>query len=137
MKIRFKKGYSIVELVVAMAIVVIVSTGALLTLTSASKIFTQSQVKTHLIYEMENIMTCFHSDDYLSSVKEYVGDTSYDGNSKIYYTSSFQKSLSNSDSTAEYYIDVNYTNSPQNSLLLKSFKINDTLIYGMDEAIVK
>ena len=103
-----KKGFSLAEVIVAMAIAVIVSLLCYSTCNFAIMQMSNSKTKSFFASQTQNFVNCYYlgSTEYADAINFLTGQTvTYGVNATIYYAKDF--SISNQENS-EYYIDLNF-----------------------------
>ena len=121
-----KKGVTLAETIVAMALVVIISTMAFsicnLSLSSSNK----SKIKNFFITQTQNYVQAYFlgGEDYESAMELLTGtQCEFNTNTTIYYSNDL--TISNEENSS-YYIELNF----DNTFLVECYTSNDNLIYS-------
>ena len=128
MKRKCKKGLTLVEVVVAMALVVIISLAGFSVINFSIKSGGRSQVKNFFMSEVQNYATAIlsGSENYSNSMNLLTGaGYSYGENGVVYYSSNL--TITNEEN-AKYHININFDNTPysincydnQNNLIFRA-----------------
>lgn len=103
-----KKGFSLTEVVVAMAVAVIISMLCYATCNFVIMQSAKSSTKSFFVSQTQNYVTCYYlgEDGYANAIKLLTGnDVVFGQNATMYYA----KNLSISDdSNFEYYVNLNF-----------------------------
>ena len=75
---RKKRGFTVVETVVSMALVAILSVAALATVQTSLNALQKNDVRRDVLRESENVITCYQSDNFSSALKLLYGLEGFD-----------------------------------------------------------
>ena len=103
-----KKGFTLTETIIAIAVVVIYSIATLSVCSASTKIFASSTTQQKLLRELEVYQTCFYCEDYVQATFFARGVTlNAVGQTIVYYDG--QICVTNSENGA-YLVTINITN---------------------------
>ena len=126
MKRKCKKGLTLVEVVVAMALVVIISLAGFSVINFSIKSGGRSQVKNFFMSEVQNYATAIlsGSENYSNSMNLLTGASySYGENGVVYYSGNL--TITNEEN-AKYHININFDNTPYS---ISCFDSQNNLIF--------
>lgn len=108
---RKEKGVTLLEVVVAMALIATLSASIFVTINFANKSRANNRVKHFFINETENVLMCYYSDDFESSLTFLTNNeiTIPDDSDCffLYYTEDFNYT---DEENAVYTLEIEYTN---------------------------
>lgn len=127
-----KKGITLAETVVAMAVIAIVSVMAYTTCSFAISQDSKNKVKSFFINQTQNFVNCYFlgNDGYYDAFKFLTGeDANFGENITIYYDKKFE--ISNEEDS-KYHIDLNFENSNENYVVECYINSSQDVIYQVE-----
>ena len=124
-----EKGLSIAEVVVAIGIVMIVSTAVVSIASYSSNATNKANVKRFFNHETNSLLTIYlsskDSEQFKKGIKAYYGNELGYEDTTIYYKNDF--TYAESEASCSYYITLDFQNE-NNKLMLDVYKKNGSLI---------
>ena len=132
--LKNKRGFTLVELIVSIAVIVIISVTALGVCASSIRIFSKTSAEKRLMMELNVYITCFETDDFVAAAEFAKGITlSVVGTNSVYYTGDMQITT---EEKAVYKIEMTLSNDGSvKTFTAKTGNVSGVIYYEMPKAL--